>query len=328
MEECLTLDKNSLLRCENLALCDIKAKLNTIFDTMSDGLIVIDEAGAIQLFSSGAERLFGYRQDEVLGANVKILTPSPYREAHDGYLAAYRDTGVKKIIGIGREVSGRRKDGSVFPMYLSIGEIWLEEGQFFVGVAHDLTRLKHAEERLLTLSAAVEQSPAAVMISDKDGRIEYVNRCFIRLTGYDADELIGQNPRVLHSNHTAQDQYRRLWETIRGGREWRGEIQDRKKNGELYWALETITPMRDARGETHALPRDPTGHYRTEARQGGACRKRTTLPSRGGNGRRMAMGTGPAGPLHIQQQRGSRYSRLCAGRYRRKELSRSVGREA
>ena len=253
-EECLALDKNSLLRCENLALCDIKAKLDTIFDTMSDGLIVINEAGAIQLFSSGAERLFGYRQDEVIGANVKILAPSPYREAHDGYLAAYRDTGVKKIIGIGREVSGRRKDGSVFPMYLSIGEIWLEEGRFFVGVAHDLTRLKNTEERLLTLSAAVEQSPAAVMIADKDGRIEYVNRCFVRLAGYDADELIGQNPRVLHSNHTTQDQYRRLWETIRGGHEWRGEIQDRKKNGELYWALETITPLRDGRGEiTHYL---------------------------------------------------------------------------
>ena len=155
------------------------------------------------MFSSGAERLFGYRQDEVLGANVKILMPSPYWEAHDGYLAAYRDTGVKKIIGIGREVSGRRKDGSVFPMHSLIGEIWLEEGRFFVGVAHDLTRVKHAEERLLTLSAAVEQSPAAVMISDKDGRIEYVNRCFIRLTGYDSDELIGQNPRVLHSNQAA-----------------------------------------------------------------------------------------------------------------------------
>jgi len=239
---------------ENLALRDIKGKLAAIFDTLSDGLTIINEAGAIQLFSSGAERLFGYRRDEVLAANVKILAPSPCREAHDGYLAAYRNTGVKKIIGIGREVSGRRKDGSVFPMYLSVGEIWLEEGRFFLGVAHDLTRLKHTEERLLTLSAAMDQSPAAVMISDKDGRIEYVNRCFTGLTGYNADELISQNPRVLRSNHTAQDQYRRLWDTIRNGREWRGETQDRKKNGELYWALETITPLCDAHGEiTHYL---------------------------------------------------------------------------
>lgn len=239
---------------KNLALRDIKTKLDAILDAMSDGLIVINEAGAIQLFSSGAERLFRYRRDEVVGQNVKILMPSPYHEAHDGYLAAYRNTGVKKIIGIGREVSGRRKDGSVFPMYLSVGELWLKEGRLFIGVAHDLTRLKRAEERYLTLSAAMDQSPVAVMISDKDGRIEYVNPCFVRLTGYDANELIGQNPRILHSNHTATDQYRRLWDSIRSGREWHGEIQDRKKDGTLYWAFESITPLHDAAGNiTHYL---------------------------------------------------------------------------
>lgn len=233
---------------------DIKAELGAIFDTMPDALIVISEGGDIQLFSSGAERLFGYRKDEVLGQNVKMLMPSPYREAHDSYLADYRNTGVKKIIGVGREVSGRRKDGSVFPMYLSIGEILLEGRRFFVGVTHDLIRLKRAEEHLLTLSAATDQSPAAVLISDREGRIEYVNRCFMRLTGFEADELIGQNPRLLRSDHTARDQYRRLWETIRNGHEWSGEIQNRKKSGELYLALETITPLRDAQGEiTHYL---------------------------------------------------------------------------
>jgi sigma-B regulation protein RsbU (phosphoserine phosphatase) len=236
------------------ALRDIKEKLDAIFDTVADGLIVIGEAGDIQMFSSGAERVFGYRRDEVLGRNVNILMPSPYRDAHDGYLAAYRETGVKNIIGVGREVSGRRKDGAVFPMYLSVGEIWLDGRRFFVGVAHDLTRLEHAEQQLLTLSAAVEQSPSAVLISNRDGRIEYVNSCFIRLTGYTANELIGQNPRLLRSNLTTRDQYRRLWETIMSGREWRGEIQNRMKSGELYWALETITPLRDARGEiTHYL---------------------------------------------------------------------------
>ena len=283
----------------DLALRDIKAKLDAIFDTMSDGLIVISEGGDIQLFSSGAEKLFGYRQDEALGQNIKMLMPSPYREAHDSYLAAYRNTGVKKIIGVGREVPGRRKDGAVFPMYISIGEMWLEGRRFFVGVTHDLTRLKHAEEQLLTLSAAMDQSPSAVLISDKDGRIEYVNRCFTRLTGYDAGELIGQNPRLLRSHDTARDQYRRLWETLRTGREWRGEIQDRTKSGELYWALETITPLRNATGRDHSLLGDPTGHYRAEARQGGARRKRRALSSSGGNGRRMAVGTGSAGPLHL-----------------------------
>ena len=239
---------------EDVALRDIKVKLEAIFGGMADGLVVIDEGGKIQLFSAGAETLFGYRAEEALGANVKLLMPAPYRDAHDGYLSTYRETGVKKIIGIGREVSGRRKDGSTFPMYLSIGEIWLEGKRYFVGVTHDLTRLKRAEERLITLSAAVEQSPAAVMISNKEGRIEYVNNRFVHLTGYEADELIGQNPRLLQSNHTASELYRRLWETICSGSEWRGEIQDRKKSGELYWAQETITPLRDARGEiTHFL---------------------------------------------------------------------------
>jgi sigma-B regulation protein RsbU (phosphoserine phosphatase) len=238
----------------DLAVRDIKSKLKAIFDAMSDGLIVISEGGEIQLFNAGAEELFGYRQDEALGQNVKMLMPSPYREAHDNYLAAYLATGVKKIIGVGREVSGRRKDGAVFPMYISIGEVWLDGRRFFVGVTHDLTKLKRAEDQLLTLSAAMDQSPSAVMITDKDGRIEYVNRCFTRLTGYHAAELMGQNPRLLRSHDTSQDQQRGLWETLRAGREWRGEIQDRAKNGDLYWALETITPLRDAQGEiTHYL---------------------------------------------------------------------------
>jgi sigma-B regulation protein RsbU (phosphoserine phosphatase) len=228
----------------------MKAQLHAIFDSMSDGLIVISEVGEIQLFSSGAEKLFGYSRDEVLGQNVKILMPSPYQEAHDGYLAAYRKTGAKKIIGVGREVFGKRKDGVSFPIYLSIGEIWLDAHRFFVGVTHDLSRLKQAEQQLVTLSAAVDQSPAAVLISDKDGRIEYVNRSFSRLTGYGADEIIGQNTRLLRSNHTTMERHRRLWRTIRSGHEWRGEIQDRKKCGKLYWALETITPLRDVQGET------------------------------------------------------------------------------
>jgi sigma-B regulation protein RsbU (phosphoserine phosphatase) len=238
----------------DLALEDIKAKLGLIYDSMSDALIVISEVGEILLFSSGAERLFGHRQEEVLGQNVKMLMPSPYHEAHDDYLAAYRDTGVKKIIGKGREVSGLRKDGSIFPMYLSIGEIWLEGRRFYVGVTHDLIKLRRAEEQLLTLSAAMEQSSAAVMISNKEGRIEYVNRCFTRLTGLEAGELIGRSPCLLRSDITTRDQYRRLWETIHNGSEWRGEIQNRKKNGELYWALQTITPLRNVQGEiTHYL---------------------------------------------------------------------------
>ena len=234
---------------EAVAFKDIEAKLGVVLDAVPGGLIVIDEDGLIGFFSSGAERLFGYGRSEAVERNVAMLMPSPYREAHDGYLAAYRETGVRKIIGIGREVIGRRRDGTTFPMYLSIGEMWLEGRRYFVGVAHDLTTLKQAEQRLLTLSAAVDQSPSAIMIATMNGEIEYINQFFTCLTGYAKDELVGKTPRVLHSSHTAPEQYQRLWEALRDGREWRGEIQNRKKSGELYWASETITPLRDAKGE-------------------------------------------------------------------------------
>ncbi|MGJ0506009.1 MAG: PAS domain S-box protein [Methylocystis sp.] len=247
------------------ALEDIKIKLDAIFSGMADGLVVIDERGRVLLFSAGAEKLFGYAAEEVLGANVKLLMPSPYREAHDGYLEAYRRTGVRKIIGVGREVAGRRKDGSVFPMYLSIGEIWLEGRRYFVGVTHDLTRAKSVEGRLWMLSAAVEQSPVGVLISDRDGAIQYVNSAFSRLTGYSEDELLGKNPSTFKSGHTPKAQYERLWDTITSGGEWRGELEDRRKNGELYWAYDIITPLRDDHGRIRhflALQQDVTEQRR------------------------------------------------------------------
>lgn len=235
--------------CE-ATLRDSEARLRAILETVSDGIVVIDECGTIQLFTPGAERLFGYSLDEVLGQNVNMLMPSPYRGAHDSYLAAYLKTGIRKIIGVGREIYGRRKNGTVFPMYLSVGEMRSDGRRLFVGVTHDLTPLRRVEEQLLTLSAAVDQSPAAILIAALDGQIQYVNHGFTYLTGYNAEDLVGQIPRLLKSGHTDEEQYRRLWETIKDGREWRGEIQNRKKNGELYWAFETITPVHNTRGET------------------------------------------------------------------------------
>ncbi|HTO79900.1 MAG TPA: PAS domain S-box protein, partial [Methylocystis sp.] len=233
---------------------ELEATLRKVFDTIPDGVILIDETGVIKFFSAGAERHFGYERQEALGQNVKMLMPSPTREAHDQYLSNYLRTGKKKIIGIGREVIARRKDGSLFPIYLSIGEFSLQGKRRFLGITHDLTQRKLSAEKVLTLSSAMDQSPSAVLIADKGGAIQYVNESFVKLTGYSARELISETPRVLSSQHTAPEQYRRLWRTIGEGREWRGEIENRRKDGSLYWALETIKPLRDASGEiTHHL---------------------------------------------------------------------------
>ncbi len=124
------------------------ALLRSILDTVPDAMIVIDEYGIIQFFSSAAERLFGYSAEEARGQNVKLLMPPPYREEHDGHLARYRRTGERRIIGIGRIVVGQRKDGSTFPMELAVGETSQARQRLFTGFVRDLTERQQAERRL------------------------------------------------------------------------------------------------------------------------------------------------------------------------------------
>jgi two-component system, LuxR family, sensor kinase FixL len=114
-----------------------QAHLQSILDTVPEAMIVIDEHGVMQSFSSAAERLFGYSTGEAMGQNVKILMPAPYRENHDGYLLRYKDTGERRIIGIGRVVVGQRKDGSTFPMELAVGEMKSGDQQYFTGFIRD-----------------------------------------------------------------------------------------------------------------------------------------------------------------------------------------------
>jgi two-component system sensor kinase FixL len=125
-----------------------EALLRSILDTVPDALIVIDAHGRIQSFSSAAERLFGFTATEVVGANVNLLMPTPYHEAHDGYLERYLSTGERRIIGIGRIVVGRRKDGSTFPMELAVGEVNLTGTRLFTGFVRDLTERQERERRL------------------------------------------------------------------------------------------------------------------------------------------------------------------------------------
>jgi two-component system sensor kinase FixL len=125
-----------------------EAHLQSILDTVPDAMIVIDERGIMQSFSSAAERQFGWTADEVIGKNVDTLMPEPYRTAHDGYLLRYLKTGERRIIGIGRVVVGERKDGSTFPMELSVGEMVSGEKRYFTGFVRDLTERQATERRL------------------------------------------------------------------------------------------------------------------------------------------------------------------------------------
>ncbi len=128
-----------------------EAHVRSILDTVPDGMVVINEAGLITSFSTAAERLFGWTAAEALGRNVNILMPQPYRSGHDGYLRRYYATGERRIIGMGRVVVGERKDGTTFPMELSVGEVRAPGGRFFTGFVRDLTERQQAETRLQDL---------------------------------------------------------------------------------------------------------------------------------------------------------------------------------
>ncbi len=134
-----------------VTLREQEAWLRCILETVPDAIIVIDRKATIQSFSAAAERQFGYRADEVIGRNVSMLMPSPYREEHDDYVDHYQKTNERRIIGIGREVFGQRKDGSIFPMYLAVGEGKLEGVSLYVGIIHDLTEQQATERRLREL---------------------------------------------------------------------------------------------------------------------------------------------------------------------------------
>jgi PAS domain S-box-containing protein len=191
---------------------DSNARLQSIIDSAVDGIIVIDSKGVIESLNRGAERLFGYPAGEVIGRNVSILMPSPDREQHDGYLEHYLATGQAKVIGIGREVVGRRRDGTTVPIHLSVGEMVIGGERKFTGVLHDLSGRVELEERLRASEARwrtiIESAVDGIVVIDASGRIEAFNRAAERLFGYAEDELRGRNVNVLmpspyHEEHDA-----------------------------------------------------------------------------------------------------------------------------
>lgn len=130
-----------------------EARLSSVLDTAVDGIIVIDENARIMVYNKACERMFGYTAEEAIGQNVSLLMPPDFADRHDGYVNAYRATGHRKIIGIGREVRARHRDGTVFPIDLSVGDAPTPDGRQFIGILRDLTTRKDTERRLNELQA-------------------------------------------------------------------------------------------------------------------------------------------------------------------------------
>lgn len=136
---------------------EIASRLQAVLDTAVDGIVTIDAAGKIESFNKACERIFGYQADEVIGKSVNVLMPQPYQSEHDAYLSRYQETREAQIIGIGREVQGRRADGSLFPLDLAVSEVQLAGKVIYTGIIRDITRRKTAEDALRTANRELEE---------------------------------------------------------------------------------------------------------------------------------------------------------------------------
>ena len=218
------------------------AQYTAMLNTIPDGFWIIDKQGRPLDVNDAYCRMIGYSRDELLGMSVSDVEAEETHEETARHIQRVMETGSDIF-----ETRHRRKDGSVIEIEVCVSYYPIEEGRFF-SFLRDITYRKRVEGSLLKLSRAVEQSASTIIITNDKGDIEYANPKFTETTGYTVEEAKGQNPHVLKSGKTSPEVYKRLWETITSGREWRGEFCNKKKNGEIYYESASIAPIKNKKG--------------------------------------------------------------------------------
>jgi two-component system, NtrC family, sensor kinase len=236
-------------KAAQVSLESTKRQLQLILDAAGEGVYGIDLAGKVTFANPAALQMIGRELEAVLGQHHCLL----HHPSGDS-CCTVQDCPIFTTLmgGQTRQVADAvfwRRDGSSFPVeYVSTP---IREDGNLVGavvIYKDTTERKHAEEQLLKLSQAVMQSPVPIILTDRSGKIEYVNRQFTQVCGYQAEEVIGCSPNLFKAGKTRPEVYQSLWSTISSGRVWTGDLQNRQKNGDLYWVHSTISPIRNSAG--------------------------------------------------------------------------------
>ncbi|MGE5516657.1 MAG: putative bifunctional diguanylate cyclase/phosphodiesterase [Bacteroidota bacterium] len=226
-----------------------EACLDTVMSSLPDALIIADDQGRVRKINPRTVALFGYGMDEVLDEPVDGLLAEPYarqlRERWKGFVA----TGADGLISSGREVLGRRKDGGVVPMELSVAQLERDGERRFIVVLHDISARKRALARLDVAEKVLECTMEGVMVTDRRGTMLWVNQGFCRISGYSREEVLGQKAAMLKSGLQGPDFYAAMWGQIRQQGEWEGEIWNRRKDGEAYPEWLTIKAITDPSGQ-------------------------------------------------------------------------------
>ena len=240
------------------------AEYQTILNNAMVGIVYLKNRRVVSC-NRRLERIFGYDPGELIGESSARFYASQETFETVGR-EAYRPMGENSSYST--ELMLKHKDGSEFRGALTgraIDPARPQEGSIWVYA--DISERYRAEHEVLKLLQAVEQSPVSIVITNRDGLIEYVNPRFTKVAGYSSNEALGQNPRMLQSGETPAETYEQLWQTLLAGREWRGILRNRRKNGELFWEEASISPIIDEKGETThfiAVKEDITERKRIE----------------------------------------------------------------
>ncbi|WP_282109883.1 EAL domain-containing protein [Shewanella algicola] len=225
-----------------------------------------DKNRSVIFWNKASENLYGYTREQALGKKLEdLIIPAPYRQVVIDNVTSWISEGVPIPA---EELMLQRADGTSVPVYSShtlINNTDNETEMYCIDI--DLSAQKKAEEQALTLSQAIEQSPISMILTDTDSKIEYVNSAFEKISGYSAAEVLGHSTSMLKSGLTPKSLYSELWENITSGKTWQGELQNRKKNGDIFWEHAHIVPIFDNAGVTKhylALKQDVTQYKQQE----------------------------------------------------------------
>lgn len=227
------------------AILELKEFNESIVTNLTEGIILENNEGIIQFANPAMVNMLGYKKGELVGKHWSSFVP-------DDQIIVVKNANKRREKGESDqyEMELARKDGE--RIFVLVGGVpYFNKGVYtgLLAAFTDITKRKNAETELIKLSTAVTQSPSVIAITDTDGNLQYANPKFTEITGFSLDEAIGKNPRILKSGEHSDEIYKELWETISSGEVWRGEFQNKKKNGKLFWELASVSPIFDEQGK-------------------------------------------------------------------------------